>query len=553
MSKEHVELIINSERLSIEKGTILENISDKYQEKNTSLIVGAKVNNKFRELTYKLEEDSTIEFVDFSTTDGMRIYQRSLVFVFVRATMEVLEGCDVNVKHSLNKGLYCEFACGQEITQHVIAQISDKMQEIIDGNERFVKEKVSKLEAAEVFKKHGMHPKEKLLKYRDYDYINLYELGWLRSYFYGYMVPSTGYLKWFELRPYDKGVILRHPTTYCSNALPEYEDQPKLAQIYNEAEAWGDIMDVAFVANLNERIETEAHGELIRIAEALHEKKVAHISDMITESKKRVVLIAGPSSSGKTTFANRLMIQLKVNGLRPITLSTDDYFVDRTKTPLDEFGQYDFESIDAVDVALFNEHLSRILKGEAVEIPTFNFQKGMQEYNGNVIEIRSDQPIIIEGIHGLNEKLTQQISKNEKFKIYISDLTQLNIDDHNRIPTTDTRLIRRIVRDSKYRGHSAKKTIGMWASVRRGEERNIFPYQEGADVMFNSALVYELSVLKKFAEPLLEAIQEDELEFIEAKRLLKFLSYFLTIEDTELIVQTSILKEFIGGSCFHDQ
>ncbi len=280
---------------------------------------------------------------------------------------------------------------------------------------------------------------------------------------------------------------------------------------------------------------------------------MAEIADMISESGKRLILIAGPSSSGKTTFANRLLIQLKVNGLRPITISTDDYFVDRTRTPLDEDGNYDFESIDAVDVGLFNKHLRSMLAGEEVELPTFNFQKGEQEFLGYKIQIDEHQPIIIEGIHGLNEKLTSEIGKEDKFKIYISALTQLNIDDHNRIPTTDTRLIRRIVRDSKYRGHSAEKTIGMWASVRRGEERNIFPYQEGADTMFNSAMVYELAALKKYAEPLLEAIGEDNPAYSEAKRLLKFLSYFVSIESDAYIVQTSILKEFIGGSCFHEE
>ncbi len=304
------------------------------------------------------------------------------------------------------------------------------------------------------------------------------------------------------------------------------------------------------MAKLNDLIKHGKHFDVIKIAEALHEKKVAHIADMIAESGKRLVLIAGPSSSGKTTFANRLMIQLQVNGLKPVTVSTDDYFVNRDKTPLDEDGNYDFESVQAVDTEQFNIDLERLLAGEEVQLPTFNFQIGEREYTGQSMQISEDQPIIIEGIHGLNEKLTEAIPKKDKFKIYISALTQLNIDDHNRIPTTDTRLLRRIVRDNRYRGHNAQRTIDMWPSVRRGEGRNIFPFQEDADVMFNSALVYELAVLKKHAEPLLEAIDETEPEYVEAKRLLKFLSYFESIENDNLIPYSSILKEFIGGSGF---
>jgi uridine kinase len=307
------------------------------------------------------------------------------------------------------------------------------------------------------------------------------------------------------------------------------------------------------VANLNDTIKDKKYPELIRVAEALHEKKVAQIADMILEKKKRIILIAGPSSSGKTTFAQRLSIQLLVNGLRPISLSTDDYFVNRAHTPRDEKGDYDFESIKAVDTDLFNDHLSRLIQGEQIDLPTFNFHKGEREYRGKTLQISEDQPIIIEGIHGLNDKLTVDIPHDKKFKIYISALTQLNIDDHNRIPTTDTRLIRRIVRDSKYRGHSALTTLRLWNSVRRGEERNIFPFQEEADIMFNSALIYELAVLKKHAEPLLMEISKNEKEFSEATRLLKFLSYFLSLEDEHVVPQTSIIKEFIGGSSFEEQ
>ncbi len=554
MSKHTIEAVIDNEVLSIEAPVRLEEFLPRFQPAHRAQIVGAVVNNEIKELNHKIDLPGTnVRFLDLTSEDGVRIYQRSLSFVFIRATMEIFYGCRVKVHHSLSKGLYCEFDYNRQLTHDDIGQIRKRMREIIEKNEPFLKETVSTEVAARLFNQHGMDAKEKLMKYRRHEYIHLYNLGWLRDYFFGYMVPSTGYLKIFGLLPYDRGVILQHPTKYSPDAIPEFEEHPQLARIYSEAEEWAHILDISYVANLNERIETGRHGELIQVAEALHEKKVAQIADMITAKGARVVLIAGPSSSGKTTFAHRLMVQLRVNGLRPITLSTDDYFVDREKTPLDEEGNYDFESIDSVNVEQFNEVLTRLLDGEAVSMPIFNFMLGKQEFPGKILQIGPDQPIIIEGIHGLNDRLTAMISKNQKFKIYISALTSLNVDDHNRIPTTDSRLIRRIVRDSKYRGHSAQRTISMWPSVRRGEERNIFPYQESADAMFNSALPYELAVLKRYADPLLREIGEDEPEYAEAKRLLKFLHYFLIIEDESLILQTSILKEFIGGSCFHEQ
>ncbi len=554
MSKRNVEAVIDGETLTVEVPVRVEEFVPRFQTSHKAQIVAALVNNELKELGQKIEAPcTTVRFLDLTSEDGIRIYQRSLSFVFIRATMEIFYGCRVKVHHSLSKGLYCEFDYNRTLSTEDIEQIRRRMQDIIDRDEPFLKETVSTEVAAKLFNQHGMEAKEKLMKYRRHEYIHLYNLGWLRDYFYGYMVPSTGYLKIFGLIPYDKGVILQHPTKYSPDRLPEFEEHPQLAKIYAEAEEWHHILDISYVANLNERIESNRHGELIQVAEALHEKKVAQIADRITAKGARVVLIAGPSSSGKTTFAHRLMVQLRVNGMRPITLSTDDYFVDREKTPLDEDGNFDFESIDSVNVEQFNEILTRLLDGEAVSMPVFNFKVGKQEFPGKFLQIGPDQPIIIEGIHGLNDRLTAMIPKSQKFKIYISALTSLNVDDHNRIPTTDTRLIRRIVRDSKYRGHSAKRTISMWPSVRRGEERNIFPFQESSDAMFNSALPYELAVLKRYADPLLREIGEDEPEYAEAKRLLKFLHYFLVIEDESLILQTSILKEFIGGSCFHDQ
>jgi uridine kinase len=341
-----------------------------------------------------------------------------------------------------------------------------------------------------------------------------------------------------------------HPTKYYPFEAAPFIESPKIAEVFKEAEIWGEIMDIGYVCNLNALIEADAHKELIQIAEALHEKKVATIADIITKQRKRVILIAGPSSSGKTTFANRLKVQLKVNGLHPITISTDNYFVDRELTPKDENGDLDFESLDAVDVDLFNTHIMKLLDGESVNLPIFDFHKGKRTYRQQPICITANQPIIIEGIHGLNEKLSYHIFKRDKFKIYVSALTQLNIDEHNRIPTTQTRLLRRIVRDNQFRGHSALKTINMWNSVRRGEEKNIFPFQEEADIMFNTALPYELAILKKHAEPLLKQIPQSEPAYGEALLLMKFLSYFVSIDDDQLVPHVSILKEFIGGSGF---
>lgn len=543
---------IGGRTYKVNEGQSIEALIEDIQPERASMMVAAKVHNTLRELTYRFTEDATIEFVDLTSIDGMRIYQRSLLFVFLRASMELHKNIFVNVQHSLSKGLYCEIEHDVDLSRKDIEDIRNRMREIVDGDEPFIKTAMKKDEALKIFESYHMMSKVNLLKYRESDSINIYSCGWLKNYFYGYMVPSTGYIKKFDLIKYDNGVILRHPTNFSKDELPEFKETPKIASIFGESESWGKILGVSDVASLNDHIVSGDSGEIIRIAEALHEKKVAQIADMIAHSGKRVVLIAGPSSSGKTTFANRLKVQLKVNGLHPVTVSTDDYFVDREFTPIDEDGKYDFESIDAVDVEQFNLDLSRLLAGESVDLPTFDFKEGKRKYTGKKLQINDDQPIIIEGIHGLNEAFTRDIYRKDKFKIYISALTQLNIDHHNRIPTTDTRLLRRIVRDFNYRGHDARGTITQWPSVRKGEERNIFPYQEDADIIFNSALVYELAVLKKHAEPLLEQITDNEPEYSEAKRLLKFLGYVKSINDDELVMNISILKEFIGGSAFRE-
>lgn len=532
-----------------EKGVSLEEISKDFKVEPPHQIIGAIVENQLKELRHTLDQDSDIKFIDECSPIGARIYQRSLSFVFIRACMELFSGCKVSVEHSLSKGLYCEIHYKRPINQQDTERIKERMQEIIAEDIPFTKSRIPLDEAIDIFREYGQIGKMNLMKYREKPYVNIYQCGWLKNYFYGYMVPSTGYLKKFNLKFLKPGIIIQLPRYECNGEIPEFVEQPKLFKIFRETENWAKILQVDHVATLNDLIVTKKEGEFIRIAEALHEKKIAQIADTITEyiDEKKLILIAGPSSSGKTSFSKRLAIQLKVNGLKPVSISLDDYFVDRENTPLDENGEYDFEALHAIDLELFNKDLQRILAGEEVKIPTFNFHLGKREYKGNTIKIEENQPLILEGIHCLNDELTKSIPKNEKFKIYVSALTQLNVDEHNRIPTTDTRLIRRIVRDSKFRSNDAERTLYLWKSVRRGEEKNIFPFQEEADVMFNSALFYELNVLKKYAEPLLRQVDTTSPYHPEAKRLLKFLNYFIDLEYEDDIPRTSILREFIDG------
>ncbi len=544
--------ILNSEssdyiKYQIKRGQTLEDVAKFVYKKGEPIIVAALVDNVMRELTYTPNEESKISFITMKSLDGVRIYQRSLSFLFIRAIKECFNGINVRIEHSLSGGLFCQMSgIDGKLKDEDYKLIENKMKNYIDVSERFIKKDFSVQEAKKIFESHNMLSKMELLKYRKEDSISLYKCGELYDYFYGYMVPDASYVNCFELKPFNDGVILRHPTTVYPNELPPFVPQPKLESVFEETEKWANIARVGYVADLNEMIESGRVFDMMKIVEALHEKKIAQIADQICAENKRIILIAGPSSSGKTTFANRLKVQLQVNGLRPITISTDDYFVEREFTPRDENGDYDFESIESVDTDLFNRNLKELIKGKEVDMPIFDFKVGKKRYGDKKLQIGKDQPVIIEGIHGLNEKLTSSIAKRDKFKIYISALTQLNIDEHNRIPTTDTRLIRRIVRDSRDRGHSAIKTINMWSSVRRGEEHNIFPFQEEADAMFNSALPYELSVLKKYAMPLLENIDENSPESVEVKRLIKLLNYFISIEDESYIPYTSILKEFIG-------
>ena len=530
-------------------GTTYAEIAKDIQEKGKQYMA-VIANEKLRELTKKLEDESHLTFIDIMEPIGNRIYQRSLSFVFIRACMEIFSGCQVSVEHSISKGLYCEINYKREIIQDDIHRIEERMKEIIDENVPFKKQRVPVDEAKEIFREYQQLGKVNLLKYREKPYVNLYQCGWLKNYFYGYMVPSSGYIKEFKLQYLEPGIVLQFPVPGYDGKVPPFEKQAKLFKIFRESEKWGEILGVDYVASLNDLVVSGNESKFIRIAEALHEKRVANIADEVSKDieHKKVILIAGPSSSGKTTFAQRLSIHLEVNGLRPVSISLDNYFVNREKTPLDEYGEYNFEALEAIDIEGFNEDLRRILQGEEVRLPTFNFHTGKREYRGNTIKIDKDQPILLEGIHCLNDELTKEIPPTMKFKIYISALTQLNIDEHNRIPTTDLRLIRRIVRDNKFRSNDVETTLNLWKNVRLGEDQNIFPYQEQADVMFNSALFYELGVLKKYIEPLLRQVESDSRYLPEAKRLLKFLSYFVVIQDEDNIPKTSILREFIGGS-----
>lgn len=534
------------------EGISLQELSLEYKDNYKSIIIAAKVNNDIRELNYTLYESCTVEFLDITKDDGMRIYRRSLYFIMIKAVHDLFPGRKVAIHHSISKGIYCEITGDKELDENEVKAIEKRMHELVDMKLPFVKCILPLEDAKKMFITSGQLDRFHAVEYRKKPYVSIYKCDGLEDYFYGYMAPDTGYIKHFALRHYGTGIILMFPDKQKPDQLPDFKEQKKLFNIFTEYKRWGHILGVDNVGALNDIVESGQISDFIRVSEALQEKKIAQIADMISESteKKRIVLIAGPSSSGKTTFAHRLEIQLRVNGLRPVTISLDDYFVNREKTPLDENGEFDFEALEAIDVELFNEHLASLITGKEVEIPIFNFPNGCREKMGRKLKIEDDQIIIIEGIHGLNEKLTETIPKSKKFKIYISAITSMNIDNHNRIPTTDARIIRRIVRDFQFRGSSAISTIKRWPSVRRGEEKNIFPFQEEADIMFNSAMIYELGVLKRFAEPLLSDVDPSQQEYSEARRLIEFLSYFLPIEGKE-IPANSIIREFIGGSCFY--
>ena len=512
-------------------------------------VVGAKFNNEYKNLDYPLEESGKIELIDINSKEGMKIYRRTLTFIMGKAFWRTYPKAHVVVDYQLTNAMYCTIE-NMEVTEKMLEKVKAKMQEIIDQDLKIEKRTMTREEAEKFYAKTNT-PKGRLqFDLEDNNEINMYYCNDYYNYIYETVATHTGVTKIFDLQKYSKGFLLRYPSSKDVNTLPEFKETKKLLWALQEYETIYKVLNVGTVYRLNTATKENRIKDLILLSEALHEKKISQIADKIASKKDiKMVLIAGPSSSGKTTFAQRLGIQLRINGLKPVTISVDNYFVERKDTPRNEKGEYDFECIEAIDTDLFNKHLVALLNGEEVEMPEFDFHEGTKRYNGNKIKLAKDEILVIEGIHCLNDKLTEKISKDQKFKIYISALTVLNMDSFNRISTTDTRLIRRIVRDSKFRGYSAKDTIASWDNVNKGEEKNIFPFQEDADFIFNTSLIYELGVLKSEAEPLLKEITNEEPEYAEAQRLLEILRYFRPIPK-DLVPSNSLLKEFLGGGDF---
>lgn len=546
------QITVEGQTLNIKDGTTYLELAKNFQKKYDHDIVLVLENNKMRELFRKVKDGAAVTFLTTGQIDGYNTYRRSATLLLLKAIYDV-EGMDtvrgMKVEFSAGEGYYVS-SRKMPVNEETLARIENRMKELVGQNLPIEKRSIPVEEAIEHFTRHGMTDKARLFRFRRSSSVNVYLLDGFEDYYYGYMVPSTGYLKYFKLIPYDEGFVLEFPPRKTPETFGPFREQPKVFQTLKNSTKWGEILNVGTVGALNEQISEGNVGNIILAQEAIMEKGLGDIAaEIASRPDKKLIMIAGPSSSGKTTFSHRLSIQLMAHGLKPHPIAVDNYFVERVNTPKDENGQYNFECLEAMDIELFNQQMSALLRGEKVFMPTFNFITGMKEYKGNSLKLGPEDVLVIEGIHCLNDALSYSLPAENKFKIYVSALTQMNIDEHNRIPTTDGRLIRRMVRDARTRGASAQKTISMWPSVRRGEDENIFPYQESADVVFNSALIYELAVLKQYAEPLLFGIRPEDSEYLEAKRLLKFLNYFQGI-DSNLIPGNSILREFIGGSFF---
>ncbi|SHJ75554.1 nucleoside kinase [Hespellia stercorisuis] len=536
------------------RGTAYKVIAEDFQNQYPYQIVLVFIDKyRLQELYKGLDGNHEIEFVTIGDNIGHKTYKRSMCLMMVKAVHDVggKEQIEkVRIHYSLSKGLYCTIEGKQKLTREFLDRVEERMWQMVEERMPIKKRSVNTTEAIRLFKKYGMHDKERLFQYRRVSRVNIYTMNEFEDYYYGYMVPDAGYLRYFKLHLYDEGFVLQMPVMEAPTVVPPFQPQEKLFQVLKESTRWGDLQNIETVGALNDMSAHQNMREVILVQEAFQERRIAEIAEQIASRKSvKFILIAGPSSSGKTTFSHRLSIQLRVNGMIPHPISVDNYFVDREKTPRDKDGNYNFECLEAIDVKAFNKDMSDLLDGKEVVIPTFDFEIGRRSYVNKPRRLGAQDVLVIEGIHCLNPKLTEMLADENKFKIYISALTQLNIDEHNRIPTTDGRLIRRIVRDARARGTSAQKTISMWPSVRRGEEENIFPFQEEADVMFNSALLYELAVLKQYVEPLLFGVEKESDEYPEAKRLLKFLDYFVGA-GSENIPINSLLREFTGGGCF---
>ena len=534
-------------------GTTFGMIADEYQKEYEQPIALAVRNGKIKELFKRIDRDCTLNFLTLADGAGHKTYNRTATLIMMKAITEVV-GADkvekIKMEFAIGNGYYCSKKGDFTVTKELVEQVKSKMQEYVSRDLPIMKTSMPIEDANVLFEKQKMLDKKKLFRYRGSSSVNVYELDGYYDYFYGSMLPRTGYVKFFDVLPYKDGFMLVLPRKDNPTVVEVFEESAKLFETMEMASGWGLKLGIDTVADLNDKIRNGDFNELMLVQEALQESRVSEIAaDIVSRGGVKFVMIAGPSSSGKTTFSHRLSVQLRTHGLTPHPIAVDDYFVDREKTPRQPNGDYDFECLAAIDIEQFNKDMCELLAGNRIELPHFNFVTGKREYKGNFKQLGPDDILVIEGIHGLNDKMSYALPTESKFKIYISALTSLNVDGHNRIPTTDGRLLRRMVRDARTRGASATRTLQMWPSVRRGEEENIFPYQESADVMFNSALVYELASLKVYAEPLLFGIRKEDPEYLEAKRLLKFLDYFVPVP-SDGIPQNSILREFVGGSCF---
>lgn len=553
MEQKMVKVEIMGETREYPAGTTFAEIVEPYQKVSEAPVILVTVNGKLKELHKKLKYDSRIGFVTTKDNIGHQTYKRSACMILLKAIYDIAgkEHVDnVVIHYSVGSGYYFTMKGSKIPDQKFLDQVKARMHEIVEAKLPIEKRTVSTDEAIALFHKHRMYDKEQLFRYRRVSRVNLYRIDTFEDYFYGYMANHTGYIRYFDLKPYDEGFVLELPEREKPDVIPPFLPEEKIFRVQKESQEWVEKLNISCVGDLNDRITKEGIRNILLVQEALQEAKISNIARKICETgNKKFVMIAGPSSSGKTTFSHRLSIQLTAHGMKPHPIAVDNYFVNREHTPLDEYGEKDYECLQAIDVEQFNQDMLALLRGDRVELPVYNFKTGQREYRGDFLQLGKEDVLVIEGIHCLNDKLSYALPVENKFKIYISALTQLNVDEHNRIPTTDGRLIRRIVRDARTRGISAKDTIARWPSVRRGEEANIFPFQEQADVMFNSALVYELACLKLYAEPLLFGIDKKEPEYIEAKRLLKFFDYFVAVP-SEDVPHNSILREFVGGSCF---